>query len=81
MAVYLSLLSATRASVCAGSSVLIKHAPLCLGRTGQYSDYVTPWRFSVQLSTLLSVHPIKMGLKAMTAFKSLSFFFKLAKIH
>lgn len=79
MAVYLSLLSATRASVCAGSAVLIKHAPLSLGRTGQYSDYVTPWPFSVQLSTLLSVHPIKMN---ETAFKSLSsFFFKLAKIH
>lgn len=75
MAVYLGLHSATRALVRAGSSVLRKHAPLSLGRAGQYSDYVTPWPFLLQFSTLLSVYLSKMGLKAMTAFKFLRFFF------
>lgn len=82
MTVYFGLHSATRASVCAGSSVLTKHTPLSLGRAGQYSDYVTLWLFSLQFSTLLSVYPSKMGLKAMTAFKFLRFFFfTLTNIH
>lgn len=75
MAVYLGLHSATRASVSSGSSVLTEHAPLSLGRADWYSDYVTPWPFSLQFSTLLSVYSSKMGLKAITAFKFLSFFF------